>query len=334
MGEREFFKAIAADGLSGAYYLYGREPYSRLSAIRQCKAIRAETARQLNVQTLSGAPAPEIINACETLPFFDEKRLVIVRELGGDDALLIADYTEKVPESTVLLIERAEPVKISALFKTLEARGRAIEFAPYDEDHAVAFLEKRARENDIRLERAAARQIVMMLGTDLAMLENTLLRLAGYAGGGGSVDTALVRTCVQPDREHRAFEILDPLIAGNKKAALALTLDMLHSGESAMGLAAYLEGAVRQLLLARQLLDAGYMEREAAAALGGNPYAAKQTVKKALRCSEKQLVEALGAFADVGYLQIQGRAKDADTLVLALLKCFQRPQSGTAALGG
>lgn len=149
MSEREFFKAIAADALSGAYYLYGREPYSRGSAIRQCQEKRAEAARPLNVQTLSGAPAPEIINACETLPFFDEKRLVIVRELGGDDALLIADYAEKVPESTILLIERAEPVKNSALFKMLEALGRTIEFAPYDEDHAVAFLEKRARENEL-----------------------------------------------------------------------------------------------------------------------------------------------------------------------------------------
>lgn len=324
MKEREFFQAIAADALSGAYYLYGREPYSRLSAIRQCKERRAEAARALNVQTLSGAPAPEIINACETLPFFDEKRLVIVRELGGDDALLMADYAEKVPESTVLLIERTEPAKSSALFKTLEARGRAIEFAPYDEDRAVAFLEKRARENDIRLERAAARQLVMMLGTDLALLENTLLRLAGYAGAGKSVDRPLVEACVQPDREHKVFEILDPLIAGRKKAALEITLGMLHSGESAMGLAAYLEGAVRQLLLARQLLDAGHMDREAAAALGGNPFAAKQTVKKAQKCSEAQLLAALEAFADVGYQQIQGRAKDVDALMLALLKSFRR----------
>lgn len=324
MSEREFFKAIAADALSGAYYLYGREPYSRGSAIRQCQEKRAEAARPLNVQTLSGAPAPEIINACETLPFFDEKRLVIVRELGGDDALLIADYAEKVPESTILLIERAEPVKNSALFKMLEALGRTIEFAPYDEDHAVAFLEKRARENDIRLERMVARQLVMMLGTDLALLENTLLRLGDYAGGTRSVDTKLVEACVQPDREHKVFEILDPLVAGNKKAALALTLNMLQNGESAMGLAAYLEGAVRQLLLARQLLDMGHMDSEVAAALGGNPYAAKQTVKKAARCREAQLVEALGLFADVGYLQVQGRARDVDALILALLKSFGR----------
>ncbi len=322
MTENEFFKAIADDALGGAYLLYGREPYSRAKAIALAKNARGEAARDLNVQVLSGVSAADVVNACETLPFFDEKRLVVIRELGGDDALKIADYAEKVPPCCILLIDRAEPVKSGALFKTLEARGRAVEFAPYDEDHAVAFLDKRARENGVRLERPAARRLVQMLGTDLALLENTLLRVSDYAGAGDDVDVRLIESCVTPDREVKVYEILDPLIAGNRRAALGAAISMLQNGESAMGLAAYLEGAVRQLLTARQMLDARHTEKEILSALGGNPYAAKKTVQKAAKCRENQLAEALEAFADVGCLQVQGRAKDTDTLMLALIKSF------------
>ena len=324
MNERDFFQSIAADALCGAYYLYGKEPYSRVSAIRLCKAAREEAVRELNIQAFSGASAAEIIQACETLPFFDEKRLVIVRDLDADGAHALAGYAERVPETCLLLIDGSAAAKTGALFKALSPRGRAVEFAPYDEEHAIAFLEKRARENNIRLERPAARRLVTLLGTNLALLENTLLRVAGYAGAARQVDTKLAEACIPPNREHKVFEIIDPLIAGNKKAALAVTMDMLREGESAMGLAAYLEGAVRQLLTARQLLDDGRTEAEILAALGGNPGAARHTVKKAERCSEAQLVEALALLADVGYLQIQGRAKDSDSLILALLKCFRR----------
>ncbi|MDO4573097.1 MAG: hypothetical protein Q4C13_06985, partial [Clostridia bacterium] len=97
---------------------------------------------------------------------------------------------------------------------------------------------------------------------------------------------------------------------------------MLRDGESAMGMAAYLEGAVRQLLTAKQLKSAGRTDREIAAALGGSPYAAKRTIQKAARCDEARLREALCVFAEVGCLQVQGRAKDADALLAALLRCF------------
>ena len=322
MTENEFFNAIRDNSLHGAYCLYGREPYSRSRAVAACRAARAEAARELNVQPLRSPAFSDLVNACETLPFFDERRLVIAYDVSGDTLSSLADYVEKVPESCILLLDRDDPIKQSGMFQTLKILGRTVEFAPYDEDKAVAFLEKRARENGVRLERPAARRLVALLGTGLAALENALLRTADYVGRDNPLDVRAVDRCVEPEREVAVYAILDPLVAGNKKGALSALLTMLADGESAMGLSSYLLGASKKLLTAKQLLAQRRTEKEIAQALGGSPYAAQKTVQKAKRCDEGKLLYAVERFAAVQIDQVAGRARGEDARVLAVLECF------------
>ena len=70
MDENSFFQAIQSDAVSGAYLLCGEESYSREQAVRQLLARMDEATRDLNVTTLKNPEAHDVINACDTLPFF------------------------------------------------------------------------------------------------------------------------------------------------------------------------------------------------------------------------------------------------------------------------
>lgn len=321
---KAFFAQIASGTLSGAYYLFGTEPYSRSMAVKKTVASIDEAMRDLNVTVLKGASAGEIINAADSLPLFSDKRLVIARELDAETSNALAAYVERVGETTILLIEYAGvPDKRSSLYLTLKGHGRTVEFPMYEPEQATGFVEKRARENNIPIEHTAAKRIVEWVGCDLAALENTLLRVSGYVGAGQPVTLKAVEACVLPSTEYSVFAALDALIAGNKKNALSLITGMLRDGQNhPRALAAFFEGRVKQMVIARRMLDNGTSEQAIVKVLGGNAYAAKMTVKNAQKCKLSQLVDALNAFGSIEFLETQGEMRSEDGLFLAVMKYF------------
>lgn len=309
--------------LCGAYLLHGEEEYSKEQAVRQVMALTDEGMRALNTQRLTRPTAEDIRSACETLPLFDRCRVVIVSELPADEEEALAAYAPDVPDTTVLLIAvRGMARAASVLLKALKAQDRAVEFPRCDEARATAFLKKRAAARGAVLTPIAAHRLIEMLGLDMATLESALYRVADYVGEGQPIDEAALRACITPSTEYRVFDLLSHLLAGNRRVGLSMLAGMLKSGESALGLAAFLEGRLKQMLVAKRLLAAGQTEPAVVKALGGNSYAAKKTVQAARKCEEAWLRQAVRTFALVDAEVKQGQLRDGDALLLAVTKVF------------
>ncbi|MEG1523783.1 MAG: DNA polymerase III subunit delta [Clostridia bacterium] len=324
MDETTFFQLIQSGTVTGAYLLFGAEPYSREHAVRQLIATVDSATRDLNVQVLRNPLPEDVMGAGETLPFFAKKRVVIIRELSADCASALANYVAKMPQTTLLLIEQpGKPNVQSTLYKMLHSLDRTVEFSSFEPDRAIAFIEKRAKERGVDIDRTATRRMVDWFGTDLSLLENTLYSLAGYVGEQGCITLKTVETCVTPASEFKIFSVLDDLIAGNKRDAVRQLLSMIKSGaDTAMRLSAFFEGRIRQMVQAKRMLLAGEREQAIAKTLGGSPYAAKKTVHNAKKCRLEQLVSALEAFAAVDWQQKQGMMKDDDALMIAIFQNF------------
>jgi DNA polymerase-3 subunit delta len=310
--------------LAGAYYFYGDDPYSLDKGVRAVIGVTNPELRDMNAQTLK-APAPaDVQNAAETLPFFDETRVVIVTEFDADTANALCDYALNVPDTTVLVFVRdGKAPAANPLFKALEKSERAVSFDPLTPQQATAFLQKRARENGIPLDSAAARLLVQYLGADLGALENTLLMLGAYVGYGNPVTNKAVEACVNPSSEYKVFSIMDQLWAGNKRAGMAeLTGLVKNPAESALGLATLFERNIRVVVNAKQMLLCGKPEAQVAGALGVAPFIAKKAIRNAKKRSLGELDAALTAFASVEWQQKQGLAKAEDALILACYENF------------
>ena len=333
MNEAAFTKQIAQNALSGAYLLYGDEPYTCNEAVRRAVETVDEGMRALNVSRLRAVSAAEIMNACETLPFFAKRRVVIAEEFDKDTADALAAYAEKAPDScALLLLFPGKPNAQSALWKSMQKLDRAVEFKPFDPKNdtaeARAFIEECARDCGSTIEPGASRLLLEWVGYDQGTLQTTAVRLCDYAGRGNRVTAEDVRACIPPSIEHTVFEILDRLVAGNRKGAVTACMTLLHDGrDTSMRLASFMSGQLKQMLLARQLLDAGKSDTSAAQALGGSPYAAKLAVQKAKKCTLPEIVTAMTAFADIDWRQKAGEMKDDDALLLALMNSFDKGET-------
>ncbi|MPM83359.1 putative protein YqeN [bioreactor metagenome] len=317
-------RLVGGARIGGAYYFCGEDPYSLNKGVRAILERTNPDLRDMNTQTLKSPLASEIQNAAETLPFFDELRVVVVTEFDADTANALADYATHVPESTALVFVRPGKAPASnPLYKALLALDRAVSFDPLSPEQAQAFLQKRAKEHGIPLDSAAANRMIQYLGVDLGALENTLQQLGAYVGFGNRVTISAVETCVSPSSEYKVFSVMDQLWAGNKKQGIRELAALIGDpAESAMGLATLFERNVRTVLNAKQLQLGGKNEAEISAALGVAPFVAQKASKNAKKRSLEQLVKMLEDFIAIEWKQKQGLAKAEEALLLACQNNF------------
>ena len=97
----------------------------------------AQEGDTMNVSSFRGKdinPA-QIIDLAETMPFFAERRVILIQDSGwfkkGGDAL--ADYLKTPSPTAFFLFNEAETDKRSRLFKAVKEAGCAVEFGEQDE---------------------------------------------------------------------------------------------------------------------------------------------------------------------------------------------------------
>ena len=320
-----FMKSLLGGGpLGGAYYFCGEDPYSLRKGVRAVVERTNPDLRDMNTTVLRAPSPSEIQAAAETMPFFDELRVVVVQEFDADTANALEGYVKSIPASTALVFVRpGKPPLTNPLYKAIAALDRAVMFNPLENTQLNAFLQKRAKENGLVLDESAANRMIEYLGADLAALENTLLQLGAYVGFGNRVTTKAVETCVRPPSEVQVFTIMDKLWAGNKREGMRELAKLINDpAESAMGLATLFARNVRTVLSVKQCQLRGKNEAQAAQLLGMKPYPVQKAAACAKKRSHAQLVKMLDTFIEIEWNQKQGLAKAEDSLMLACQENF------------
>ena len=126
-------KRIAQDikngQLGNLYLLYGEEAYLRRQYRDKLKAALVPQEDAMNCSVYSGKDinASEVVDLAGTMPFFAERRVVIVENSGwfksGNDQ--IAALVKSLPDTTCMIFVEAEVDKRGRLFKAVTANGCA-----------------------------------------------------------------------------------------------------------------------------------------------------------------------------------------------------------------
>ena len=310
--------------VGGVYYFCGEDAYSLNKGVRAVIERTNPDLRDMNTTVLR-APAPaDIQAAAESMPFFDELRVVVVMEFDADTANALEGYIKSVPETTALVFVRpGKPPLTNPLYKAIASLDRVVSFDPLTNTQLNNFLQNRAKKNNIVLDESAANRMIAYLGSDLGALENTLLMLGAYVGFGNRVTEKTVDTLVQKPSEAKVFDVMNLLWAGNKRDGMRALTELVNDpSESAMGLATMFSRNVRNVLNVKQLLLRGKNEAQIAQTLGMKPYPVQKSVVSAKKRSYTQLCEMMDAFINVEWNQKQGLGKAENSLILACQEHF------------
>lgn len=328
MNERELFEKTNSRALSGAYYFAGSEELTKQQAVDRIVALLDPGFFDLNMKRQKAPEPLLLLDALRSVPVFDTLCVSIITDFSDDevfaglDKLNALDTLFQAPDAVTLFVRRGA-AKDSALVKLFREKDRFVSFDPLDEDRAMRMCMRVCAGRNVRLDRPEAMRLVNMAGTDAYRLQNEVSKLCDYVGAGGVVTDAVLRIVVTPSVEFEIFPMLNALLAGNKKTAMRMLQEALNDrGENALGIASFLEGRLKAMLIAKELLEEKRPRAEIIKAIGGNPKAAEMTLKHAQKFSVENLRSAVAAFAEINANLKKGLMDEENGLVLAVCKSF------------
>ena len=295
-------------------YLFAGEHYMAVRAYQELKQSLDIPYAQINVTEYKTMPAADtLFEACVSVPFMAEKRLVAVRDASvlskgsADEAKRIAEFIDRIPDTTVLVLCTDAADKRRALYKKIKTAGEVREFAQPRQQECMDFVIEQADKNGARISRAAAAALVEAAGCDYHALENETAKLAVY--GGGQITAADIAVCAARSLEYNVFEIHGLFINRQVTRAYAL-LDDILSAEAPEALIGLFARKLRDMYKTRSMLDAGYRMERIADMLGVRGFIARRLIGECRDYSQRELRKGLVSLADLDFA-IKSGQKDA-----------------------
>ena len=285
---------IKAGSFSPVYLLTGPETYLRATYLTMLSDAVVPPEDSMNRGVFdSSASENEIIDLCETLPFFAERRLVCVRESGffKKTPERLPSYIDRLPAETVLIFSESEVDKRSRLYKAVKEKGYIAEF-PVQEEAALktwsaAYLKKHGKV--IRSENASL--LLSRTGCDMQHLLLELDKLVNYAGDRAEITREDITELVLPQLEDRIFDMIGAVTAGNSARALHLYHDLLSLKDSPFGILTLIVRQYRTFLIVKDL--AGQNVKDIASAAGVRDFVVRRALDAVRPRSRDSLVTAL-----------------------------------------
>lgn len=328
MNESELYKLTNARMLSGAYLLEGAEELTKQQAVDRIVGLLDPGFLDLNLKRLKEPDVSAVLDAAHAVPVFDALCVTVFTEF--DDAAIF-DALEKRgatdalfrSEGNVVLFVRRGKGRETPFSMLFAERNRLVSFDALTEERAQNMVTRLCASRGVRLDRPEAYELVSMVGTDACRLENEASKLCDFVGTGGAITGSVLKFVVTPSVEYDVFPMLNAFLAGNKKSAMRMLTEAIKDGkESPLRVASFLEGRLKQMLIAKEMLEDRRPRPEIVRSLSGSPKAAEMAIKNAQRFPLDRLKNAVAAFARINADMKSGVLNEADALILAIYKSF------------
>lgn len=259
------------------YLLYGEEAYLRKQykdKIRE--AIVGDDTVNYGYFEGKGVNDREVIDLAETMPFFAEKRLLILENTGffKNASSQLADYVKEIPETTVLVFVESEVDKRNRLYKAVRDHGRVVEFATQDENTLVRWVLGLTRKEMRQMDESAVRYFLSKVGTDMENIRQELEKLFCYTMEKAQITAADVDAICTVQITNQIFDMIGAVADKNQRKALDYYYDLLALKEPPMRILYLLVRQFRQLMEVKELAAKGCANQEIASKTGLHPFVA------------------------------------------------------------
>lgn len=283
--------------LKNVYLLYGTEDYLKRQYRDKLKHALVEPDDTMNFSAYEGKDInpKELIDLSETLPFFKEKRMILVENSGFfknscDD---LAEYMGQVPESTCFVFVEEEVDKRSKLFKAASRAGSAVEFETPKEDMLIRWMLGRIQREGKKITQSVMQLFLSKTGSDMENIDKELEKLICYTLDKTEISAADVEAICTGQTENKIFEMIDAISAKNQKKALDLYYDLLALKEAPMRILFLIARQFQNLLLIKSMSAKGYPAVSIAKTAGMPSFAVQKNLRQAGAFKINQLKEAI-----------------------------------------
>ena len=205
------------------YLLYGEERY--LVNQYRDKLLSALTDKDDNLNFMkfagNGIDTSELLAFCNEMPFFADRRVVLV-ENSGLFKSSNEDFAKKLVEiedtSVAIFVEMDVDTRYK-LFKAVDKNGEALDFATPDEKMMVTWVKSLFRADGVATTDTAIYKIIEAANMDMNCIKNEVDKMISYAGDTKQVSEHDVDLLCSQDAESKVYQMIDFIIAKQKEKA-------------------------------------------------------------------------------------------------------------------
>ena len=321
-------KMLAEDIKNGSfktsYLLYGEEAYLRNQYKNKLKNALVNPDDTMNFSRFEGKsidPA-EIISLADTLPFFAERRLILIEDSGffKNKCDELADYLPSLPETTCLLFAEAEVDKRNRLYKAVQKYGRVTEFQSQDERTLMRWILGTLKKENKKITEDTLRHFLERTGSDMENIHMELEKLLSYTEGRDVITSEDVEEICTMQTTGQIFEMIRAIAEKKQRLALDLYYDLLALKEPPMRILFLIARQFNQLLLVKSLAAKGMDRSSIASKAQVAPFIAGRLMTQARSFTLEQLKNAVKDCVDAEEAVKTGRMTDILSVELLIVK--------------
>ncbi len=258
-------KEVKAGKLASVYYFHGAEETLKEEELAALVDLAVDPAsRDFNYDVRYATSLdPEALHALvNTLPMMAEKRVVVIRDIDGwtvksPARKVLLEYVAKPAAETLLVLHQGPPKgdDKDEVDKELATHAQVVNFAELDTDEALAWVTRRARQQNVPLTAEGAAHLVNAAGPQLALLRLELAKLAAL-GRTTPIGVDVVGEMVGIRFGETIYDWRDAVLRRDVTTAVAMLPRILgQSGVSGVGLVSLLGTSLIILGVARAHYD-------------------------------------------------------------------------------
>ena len=308
------------------YLMYGEETYLRDSYRRRlASCVSGDDTMNVRVFDGKAAEAERIVSAAESLPFFADYVLVIVRDSGlfkkSPDELV--DFIGHIPETTVMIFDEESVDKRSRLYKKLAAAGLVVPCPKQSEQSLRQWVAAGFGKMGKKITRDALDYFLDSVGDSMVYIRQEMDKLASYTGDRQAIVEADVAAITSVRAQNRIFDMIDSVASGERERAMRTYSDLLELRQPPMIIIYMLARHFMLLNHVKEMSESGMAVSQIAASCKTQEWAVKRKyLPQSRRFTKEQLEENLKMVAETEQSVKRGNLSDrvaVEPLILSLI---------------
>ena len=323
---KELNEHIKSGNFARAYLFYGTEAFLAKKWQEALTQAIVPPGGEMNVELFEGKVSPSnIIEAAETLPFFADYRLTIIKDSGlfaagrSDDSAIMAEFIKNIPYTTILVFSENDADKRGRLYKRINENGLVCEAKTPKEAELAEWASKLAAKLGVTMPKSVAMHLVRNGTADMQSLYNEVEKLVAYKPGNNITTDDIDLLCAK-SLEAKIFDLMRAISNKDIGMSTALYTNLIAMKESPLMILAMIARQFRFCLQCSDLAK-NTNQKEIAARLSLHPFAVREFIDVARNFSTPNMIFALEECLQTDYAVKSGQIGDVPGVEMLIAKC-------------
>ncbi|NBJ92639.1 DNA polymerase III subunit delta [Parablautia muri] len=304
------------------YLLYGEEGYLRKQYRDKLKeAMIGDDNMNYHYYEGKDISIGAVIDQAETLPFFAERRLIVLENSGffkgGGEEL--AAYLAHPADTVCFVFVEAQVDKRNRLYKTVSSKGCAVEFAIQDEATLKKWILGMIKKENKNISGAALDFLLEKTGADMENIRRETEKLFCYCLEKEVITEKDIEDICTRRIGNHIFDMVSAIADKKQKQALTLYYELLAQKEPPMRILFLIARQFNLLLQVKELRGKGYQNKAIGEKVGLPGFIAGKYVTQASRFETEKIREAVEACVEAEEAVKTGKMNDSISVEMLIV---------------